>query len=104
MTSRPTETIDHNRRRLLGVAALGLAAAGVGSLLPSQLAAAPAGDGIRAFRVEVPEEQLADLRRRIAAVRWPDQETVADGSQGPQLAKFQETIRHWGTDYDWRKV
>ena len=104
MTSRPTETIDHNRRRLLGVAALGFAAASVGSLLPSQLTAAPAGDGIRPFRVDVPEAQLVDLRRRIAATRWPDQETVADGSQGPQLEKFQETIRHWGTDYDWRRV
>jgi pimeloyl-ACP methyl ester carboxylesterase len=104
MTNRPTETIDHNRRRLLGMTALGIAAASVGSLLPSQLAAAPAGDGIRPFRVDVPDEQLVDLRRRIAAARWPDQETVADGSQGPQLGKFQETIRHWGTDYDWRKV
>ena len=44
------------------------------------------------------------MRRRINAVRWPDQETVVDGSQGPQLAKFRELIRYWGTDYDWRKV
>ena len=105
MTIRqPIEAVDHNRRRLLGMAALGVAAAGVASLLPSQLAAAPAGNGIRPFRVHVPQEQLADLRRRIAATRWPDQETVADGSQGPQLATFQETMRYWGTRYDWRKV
>jgi pimeloyl-ACP methyl ester carboxylesterase len=59
---------------------------------------------IRPFSVHVPEADLVDLRRRIAAVRWPDQETVDDGSQGPQLAKFQEVIRYWGTGYDWRKV
>jgi len=72
--------------------------------LPSQLAAAPAGDAIRPFRVDVPDEQLVDLRRRIAATRWPDKETVTDRSQGNQLGKLQEIVRYWGTDYDWRKV
>ena len=48
--------------------------------------------------------QLVDLRRRIAATRWPDRETVTDRSQGTQLAKMQELVRHWGTDYDWRKA
>ena len=103
-TSKTIEAIDHNRRQLLGMAAMGITVAGAASLFPSQLAAAPAADAIRPFRVHVSEEQLADLRRRIAATRWPDQETVNDGSQGPQLAKFQEVIRYWGTDYDWRKV
>ena len=51
-----------------------------------------------------PRSDLADLRRRIAATRWPDKETVADQSQGAQLAKLQELVRYWGTDYDWRKV
>ena len=46
----------------------------------------------------------SDLRRRIAATRWPDRETVADRSQGVQLAKLQELVRYWGTDYDWRKA
>ena len=64
----------------------------------------PAGDAIRPFRVNVPDEQLVDLRRRIAATRWPDQETVTDQSQGVQLAKLQELVRYWGTDYDWRKA
>jgi pimeloyl-ACP methyl ester carboxylesterase len=59
---------------------------------------------IRPFTVQVPQAELDELRRRITATRWPDQETVADGSQGPQLAKFREVIRYWGTDYDWRKV
>src|SRR4051794_3569447 len=56
------------------------------------------------FRVNVPEEQLVDLRRRIAATRWPDRETVADQSQGVQLARIQELMRYWGTDYDWRRA
>jgi pimeloyl-ACP methyl ester carboxylesterase len=58
---------------------------------------------IRAFHVEVPEEELADLRRRIAATRWPERETVADESQGVQLATMQELVRYWGTDYDFRR-
>src|SRR3989454_3811331 len=59
---------------------------------------------VRPFRINVPEEALVDLRRRIAATRWPDRETVTDRSQGAQLAKIQELVRYWGTDYDWRKV
>jgi len=58
---------------------------------------------IRPFRINVPEEDLADLRRRIAATRWPEKETVADQSQGVQLATIQELARYWATDYDWRK-
>jgi pimeloyl-ACP methyl ester carboxylesterase len=61
-------------------------------------------DAIRPFRAEIPKEAVADLRRRIAATRWPDKETVADQSQGAQLAKLQELVRYWGTDYDWRKA
>ncbi len=99
-----TEAINQDRRRLLSTAAASIAVATAASLLPSQLIAASAGDAIRPFRVHVPEEQLVDLRRRIAATRWPDKETVDDGSQGPQLKKFQEIVRYWGTDYDWRKV
>ena len=59
---------------------------------------------IRPFNVKVPEAALADLRRRLVATRWPDKETVADDSQGAQLAKLQELVRYWGTDYDWRKA
>ena len=63
----------------------------------------PAGaTAIRPFHVDVPEEQLTDLRRRIAATRWPEAETVADHSQGVPLAVVQELARHWATDYDWR--
>ena len=59
---------------------------------------------IRPFRVNIPEEDLTELRRRIKATRWPERETVADQSQGPQLATMQKLARYWGTEYDWRKV
>jgi pimeloyl-ACP methyl ester carboxylesterase len=66
--------------------------------------AAVESSAIRPFHVEAPEEELADLRRRIAATRWPEKETVADESQGVQLAAMQELIRYWGTEYDFRRV
>src|ERR671911_95661 len=59
---------------------------------------------IRPFRVDVPEEDLDELRRRIASARWPSKELVEDRSQGVQLATTQELARYWRTDYDWRKV
>jgi pimeloyl-ACP methyl ester carboxylesterase len=59
---------------------------------------------IRPFRIDVPEEELLDLRRRIAATRWPSKELVEDRSQGVQLATMQELARYWTTDYDWRKA
>ena len=62
----------------------------------------PADDTIRPFRVGFPEDEVADLRRRIAATRWPDQETVTDDSQGVRLALRQDLVQYWGTDYDWR--
>jgi len=58
---------------------------------------------IREFQVDVPEAELAELRRRINATRWPERETVADQSQGVQLATIQELARLWATAYDWRK-
>jgi pimeloyl-ACP methyl ester carboxylesterase len=57
---------------------------------------------IRAFDVDIPDEDLEDLRRRIAATRWPEQETVTDDSQGVPLATMQELARYWASDYDWR--
>ncbi|HEY6931426.1 MAG TPA: epoxide hydrolase [Thermoanaerobaculia bacterium] len=85
--------------RVLAVAGAFLAALGFGqSVTPSQEAK------IRPFRIHVPQADLDDLRRRIAATRWPDKETVADASQGAQLAKLHELVGYWGTGYDWRKV
>jgi pimeloyl-ACP methyl ester carboxylesterase len=59
---------------------------------------------IRPFHVDIPDEALEDLRRRIAAVRWPSRELVADRSQGVQLATIQELARYWATEHDWRKA
>src|SRR4051812_40146198 len=59
--------------------------------------------GISPFRVEIPEAQLDDLRRRIAAARWPSHELVPDRSQGVQLATLQAVARYWENDYDWRR-
>jgi pimeloyl-ACP methyl ester carboxylesterase len=59
---------------------------------------------VRPFRIDVPEEDLLDLRQRIAATRWPSKELVEDRSQGVQLATLQELARYWETDYDWRKA
>jgi pimeloyl-ACP methyl ester carboxylesterase len=58
---------------------------------------------IRPFQVDMPEEAIADLRRRIDAMRWPGKELVADRSQGVQLATLQALARYWATDYDWRR-
>src|SRR3989441_2345046 len=58
---------------------------------------------VRPFRINVPEEDLVELRRRVLATRWPDKETVADASQGVQLATMQELARYWGADYDFRR-
>jgi pimeloyl-ACP methyl ester carboxylesterase len=63
-----------------------------------------AGTEIRPFTVEVPQAELEDLRRRIAATRWPERETVDDQSQGVQLATIQELARYWAEEYDFGRV
>ena len=62
------------------------------------------GLDIRPFRVDFPEADLADLRRRLQATRWPERETVQDTSQGVQLATMQKLMRYWGTEYDFGRV
>jgi pimeloyl-ACP methyl ester carboxylesterase len=108
-----SEEIKYNRRRFLGAAVMTFAAAELGIFRSAdaqsrnaELAEVPDGstDGLRPFRINVPEDALVDLRQRIVATRWPERETVADRSQGVQLAKIQDLVRYWGTDYDWRKV
>jgi pimeloyl-ACP methyl ester carboxylesterase len=59
---------------------------------------------VRPFRISVPDEAIVDLRRRIAATRWPDRETVTDDSQGVPLATMQELARYWSEKHDWRRV
>jgi pimeloyl-ACP methyl ester carboxylesterase len=88
------------RREFLASAA----AVGVSAFLATSARAAAEDGSIRPFRVNIPEDQLVDLRRRVLATRWPERETVTDRSQGVQLAKIQEIVRYWGKDYDWRRV
>src|SRR5215211_1336399 len=82
----------------------GSAALGAGSLLSTDLRAATEGEEIHPFRVNIPQEELVELRRRILATRWPEKETVVDESQGVKLATVQKLAHYWATDYDWRKV
>jgi pimeloyl-ACP methyl ester carboxylesterase len=90
------------RRDLVAGSAAALTLGSLGML--ASATAAPAGDdAIRPFTARIPQAALIDMRRRIAATRWPDKETVADASQGAPLAQLQELVRYWGTDYDWRK-
>jgi pimeloyl-ACP methyl ester carboxylesterase len=85
---------------------LAVVAASVVALPSATVAAAAVDDGtaIRPFRVDVPDEALTDLRRRVAATQWPERETVTDATQGVQLATMQKLARYWATDYDWRKA
>jgi len=59
---------------------------------------------IRPFHVNIPEEEISELKRRLNATRWPEKETVADQSQGTQLETIQELARYWANEYDWRKI
>jgi hypothetical protein len=89
------------RRQVLATTA---AAGALGlELSETQAQEAVGSNAIVPFRVHVRDADLADLKRRLAATRWPDKETVVDQSQGAQLMKLQELVRHWATDYDWRK-
>ena len=67
-------------------------------------ATARGATALRAFDIGFDESELAELRRRIEATRWPERETVDDDSQGVPLATMQELARYWATEYDWRKA
>ena len=118
--TRPTASMS--RRRVLRAGALGVAA-GLVATTPARALAFPTIDrkseeatmtdlaettttagAIRPFRVHVPDEALVDLRRRLAATRWPHKETVTDASQGVQFAMMQALTRYWATAYEWRTV
>jgi len=116
-----SDEINNARRRFLGAAAMSLAAAEFGMMASAKAdyggsssggaAATPAKSGaaaddtsIRPFHVSVPDAEVADLRRRVAATKWPERELVSDATQGVQLATTQKLARYWATDYDWRKV
>jgi pimeloyl-ACP methyl ester carboxylesterase len=115
-----SEKINQHRRRFLGIAAMTIATTQLGRLGSATAQSSPVGPKeptliqtgtvqtdpttIRPFHFNVPQAALDDLRRRIAATRWPEKETVADESQGVQFATMQKLARYWATDYDWRKV
>jgi len=99
-----TRTSDLDRRQLLVTATAGIAAASAATLLPLRAVAAGEDDRIRPFRFEATNEQLAELRRRVAATSWPDREQVDDDTQGVQLATMQSLAQYWQTSYDWHKL
>jgi pimeloyl-ACP methyl ester carboxylesterase len=79
------------------------AAAGAMALFPEAIYAASNAENIRPFKAHIPDSDLADLRQRLARTRWPGKETVADESQGVRLARMQQLVQYWGSEYDWRK-
>ena len=93
-----------DRRELLGAMAKGMVAAGVSNLLTRRSASAAPASEIKPFRVHVPEGELVDLRRRLAATKYPEREIVGDQTQGVQLATIKRLVRYWQTDHDWRKI
>jgi pimeloyl-ACP methyl ester carboxylesterase len=102
-----------DRRRFFGATAATVAATTLGfQFISSDRSKAmsavvqQAGDpaSIRPFRVNFPESDLTELRKRINATRWPERETVSDQTQGVQLATIQNLARYWATEYDWRKI
>ncbi|MBD3885220.1 alpha/beta fold hydrolase [Phormidium tenue FACHB-886] len=115
-----SDKINHQRRRFLGIAAMTIAATQLGrfgsanaqSTQTKRMETTTTQPGtahsdptaIRPFHINMSEEALVDLRRRITATQWPEKETVTDLSQGLPLATMQELARYWATDYDWRKV
>lgn len=108
-----TPPLSYSRRRVIGGAAAAAVASAFGLISCSkeepQMATNPkeVTDSvlpIRPFTVNIPNDDLIDLRRRINATRWPDRETVQDSTQGVQLATIQKLAKHWANDYDWRKT
>ena len=98
-------TLITDRRAFLAASAAASASAFIDLRLAEGAEAAavqPAGDAIRPFSVNMPDEAIAEMRRRILAVRWPERETVPDTTQGVQLGVMRELADYWGSDYDWR--
>ena len=98
------EPLERLTCRGIGIGVIALGAMTCLALSSTPAAAESSDTAIRPFRVNVPDADLADLKLRLTTTRWPDKETVADQSQGVQLARLQELVRYWVTDYDWRKA
>jgi pimeloyl-ACP methyl ester carboxylesterase len=91
---------EHSRRTFLAASAGAAAATGLAAT--PALAATEAN--IRRFRVNVPQRDLDDLHKRLAATKWPSRETVGDRAQGVQLDTMRSLVQYWQTKYDWRKL
>jgi pimeloyl-ACP methyl ester carboxylesterase len=96
----PEPAYSLTRRGLLA----GVAAAGAARVIPARAGEGGSAEAIRPFHIDIPEKSIAALRRRLAETRWPRRETVADTSQGVQLAKLEALVGYWKSDYDWRKI
>jgi pimeloyl-ACP methyl ester carboxylesterase len=94
---------ERRPRGIISTGFMALAATVSIAFSPTRVTAGHDDTAIRPFRVRLPEADLVDLKRRLAATRWPDKETVADRSQGAPLASLQDLVRYWRTEYDWRK-
>ncbi|WP_419997779.1 epoxide hydrolase family protein [Streptomyces boninensis] len=117
MRTEPSHTLTR-RSVLRKTAAVGVGAAGAAAAAPLGWATAtaspayaesgvplpPATTDVTPFRLSAPDSALRDLRQRLAATRFPERETVADGSQGAPLARVRGLVEHWRSDYDWRRV
>ena len=101
-----SSVVAPRRNFAAAVASFALVTAAIPAMAGDLATTAPKEDptAIRPFHFHAPEKALTDLRRRLEATQWPDKETVADESQGVQLATMQKLVRYWATDYDWRKV
>jgi pimeloyl-ACP methyl ester carboxylesterase len=102
------EGVDFGRRHFLRNTALAVGAVQLGitalaEAQPGSAATTQEPDIIRPFHVSFPEADVAEMRRRIAATKWPEQGTVTDDSQGVQLAAIQALAQYWASDYDWSK-
>jgi len=92
------------KKKIQSVMTAVAAASGVALFAVTGPVPAAEGQAIQPFKVSIPEKELAELRSKIAAARWPTKELVEDRSQGVQLATMQALARYWSTDYDWRKA
>lgn len=101
MTDHRSPSSEFTRRTLLATSA----AVGLATAVHAETGAGAGGnpDAVHPFHVSFPDSDLADLRRRVQATRWPEKETVTDASQGVQLATTQRLARYWADEYDWRK-
>ncbi len=96
-----SETLPHVTRRTLLAVAASASAVGV---FPEAFAAAGDKSSIRPFKYSATDDELADLRQRVLATRWPERETVSDDSQGVRLDTIRKLAKHWSESHDWRKV